>query len=51
MPAKPEAETDWPTQPDLSPPEHLLKLIDLMPCVWQTVLQARGDLGEYGEAL
>lgn len=46
MKAKPEAETDWPTQPDLSPPEHLLKLIDLMPCICQTVIQARGDLGE-----
>lgn len=38
--------TFWPTQPDLSPLEHLLKLIDLLPCICQTVTQARGDLDE-----
>lgn len=44
MKAELGAQAGWPTQPDLSPPEHLLKRIDLMPCICQTVIQARGDL-------
>lgn len=44
MKAELEAQPGWPTQPDLSPPEQLSKLIDLMPCICQTVIQARGDL-------